>query len=328
MRSAPFLLGAIFFIGCALPPHSARLLNSPPPDVKPEVKIADVPFFSQEEFQCGPASLAMALGWSGKNVPPDVLSARVFLPGRNGTLQSEILSGASRECRFAYIIDPSLESLIRQLDAGFPVVVLQNLGLSWYEVWHYAVVVGYDLENSEFILHSGSNAELRLPFSTFERTWARSSYWGVLVLPAHLFPIRPKLENTLSALSLLERSKCWNEMEQFSKTALLRWPKDFQFRVGLGNALHRQGKLSEAEAIFSALKEEFPDSDAVGNNLAEVLVERGQLDRALAEAQRAVDLRGRFNETCLKTLGSIEQRCLKQRQLCRTFVRISPDNFR
>ena len=69
------------------------------------------------------------------------------------------------------------------IDEKIPVIVLQNNGLSWLPQWHYAVVIGYDLDRREMILHSGLSAEYRLPLATFERTWQRANYWLLAMLP-------------------------------------------------------------------------------------------------------------------------------------------------
>jgi hypothetical protein len=48
---------------------------------------------------------------------------------------------------------PGCQQLCEEVAAGHPVIVLQNIGLSWYLVWHYAVVVGYDLHEGTVIFH-------------------------------------------------------------------------------------------------------------------------------------------------------------------------------
>jgi hypothetical protein len=54
-----------------------------------------------------------------------------------------MIGAARRHGRLAYLITGP-DSMFEEVAAGHPVIVLQNLGLSWYPVWHYAVVVGYD----------------------------------------------------------------------------------------------------------------------------------------------------------------------------------------
>ena len=154
-------LGWVIFLcvflvaGCATPPlQTERLLKSPAAQ-QPPVELTAVPFFPQEEFQCGPAALTTVLNWSGTQLTPENLAPQVYLPGRQGSLQVELLAATRRHGRIPYVLRPELETLINEVRAGHPVVVLQNLAFNWYPKWHYAVVVGFDLQNDKIILRSG-----------------------------------------------------------------------------------------------------------------------------------------------------------------------------
>ena len=116
------LLG--LFAGCATAPRPE--LSPLPADLPPRVELSEVPFYSQLERQCGPASLAMALEWSGVAVDFKTLSSQVFTPGRDGTLPPDMIGGARRHDRIAYPIN-SLPALLREVSAGHPVIVLQKL---------------------------------------------------------------------------------------------------------------------------------------------------------------------------------------------------------
>ena len=72
---------------------------------------------------------------------PDVeLGETPFFP------QVELVAAIRRYGRVPYEIEPSLSSLTAELQAGRPVLVLQNLGIKIAPLWHYAVVVGYSPE--------------------------------------------------------------------------------------------------------------------------------------------------------------------------------------
>ena len=49
--------------------------------------------------------------------------------------------------RLAVVLDSSLDVVLREVSAGIPVLVLQNLGVASLPLWHYAVVVGFDSES-------------------------------------------------------------------------------------------------------------------------------------------------------------------------------------
>jgi hypothetical protein len=56
--------------------------------------------------------------------------------------------------RLPYVIR-DFKALMQRAAAGHPVVVMQNLGLSWYPKRHYAMVIGYELEKQIVTLCSG-----------------------------------------------------------------------------------------------------------------------------------------------------------------------------
>jgi hypothetical protein len=61
--------------------------------------------------------------------------------GTRGHAEAEMLSGARRHGAVATVIRGTLEARLREVAAGHTVMVLQNLGLSFVPLWHYAVVV-------------------------------------------------------------------------------------------------------------------------------------------------------------------------------------------
>src|SRR5688572_30394649 len=65
--------------GCAhFIPQTAELRNHWPADLPLQTEIADVPFFPQVEYQCGPAALATALVHAGVPLEPDELVSQVY----------------------------------------------------------------------------------------------------------------------------------------------------------------------------------------------------------------------------------------------------------
>ena len=108
------------------------------------------------DYQCGPAALATVLVASGAQVSPDDLVAEVYLPGRKGSLQAELIAAARSRGRLPYVLPPSLDDLLAQLAAGHPVLVLQKTGAGPWPGWHYAVVIGYDASRDRLLLRSGT----------------------------------------------------------------------------------------------------------------------------------------------------------------------------
>lgn len=218
-RDARLLVGVFLLslAACANPPQTRLVLGSPPAALPKHVELTEVPFFSQQAFQCGPASLAMSLNAASIAVTPETLEPELYLPDRHGSLQVEMLAAARRHGATAYQLSPELNDVLREIAAGTPVVILQNLALEWYPVWHYAVAIGYDLERAEVILHSGREQRQILPMATFEYTWARSGYWAMVALPPGIIPDTAKENSFIAAVSAVEK---FNDPERAQNTYL------------------------------------------------------------------------------------------------------------
>ena len=211
----------LFFCGCAGRPDRYR---TAPLKGAPAQQVLDpVPFFPQDDYQCGPAALAMTLAWSGIDITPDQLEPSVYTPSRKGSIQPAMIGAARRHGRIAYVIS-SPEELILEIAAGHPVIVLQNLGLSWYPVWHYAVVIGYDFGTGCMLLHSGREPRKQLSLKVFNRTWARSDFWGLMTLMPKQIPASATENSFVAAVLGLEKTRQWRAAIEGYQAALERWP--------------------------------------------------------------------------------------------------------
>jgi hypothetical protein len=269
-------------------------------------EIAGVPFHPQTEQHCGPAALAMVLGWSGVSAAPEDVAGQVVTPGRAGSLAHDLVAAARRADRLAVPVQ-GLEPLLAELAADHPVVVLQNLGLGWYPQWHYAVAIGYDLEAGTLTLRSGDEAEQVMPLSTFARTWQRAEQWALVVLPPDTLPASADATTVLQAAAGLEQAGRHEAAVTAYAAALGRWPDSLAALIGLGNARYAAGQLAAAEAAFRTAVSFHPKEAAAWNNLAHVLAEKGDLSEALAAAKRAVDLGGSGAAVYRTTLQEISE---------------------
>ena len=267
--------------------------------------LHDIPFYPQDAYQCGPAALAMTLTWSGLQTKPDELTSLVYTPSQKGTTQPALISAARRFGRIAYIIS-SPEELIREIACGHPVIVLQNLGLSWYPVWHYAVAIGYDLNADSMLLHSGKESAKQVSLKSFHHTWSRSGFWGMMTLPPNRIPATATENAYVAAVSGLEKARQWPAAIEGYLTALERWPASLAAGIGLGNVYYASGDLSSAEQAFRSTARHSPESGAAFNNLAQVLWEQVKLSEAKKAAQTAVQLGGSMIHVYQKTLEDIQ----------------------
>jgi tetratricopeptide (TPR) repeat protein len=244
------------------------------------------------------------LNWSGIEIDPDTLTPEVYTPSKKGSLQPAMIGSARRHARIAYPIYGA-DALMAEIAAGHPVVVLQNLGVSWYPVWHYAVVIGYDLSRNEISMHTGTRYRQSTSLSVFEKTWARSDYWGLLVLHPTRIPATAKEQNYVAAVLGLEKARQWKAAALGYQTAINRWPDHLASRIGLANSFYALGNLPSAEAALVEASARFPREGIVFNNLAQVLYEQGKVEEALAAARRAVELGGAFKDEFQRTLEEI-----------------------
>jgi hypothetical protein len=278
-----------------------------PENLPASVELDTVPFYPQDAYQCGPATLAMALTWSGLAVTPDELKDQVYTPSRKGSLQLAMVGATRRHGKIAYTFnDPA--ALFPEIAAGHPVIILQNLGLSWLPVWHYAVVIGYDVPEQDVILRSGTTKRKVMSYHLFEKTWARSNYWGLMVLQPDQLPVLAKENDYLDSVVVLEKTNHYQAAATGYRTALSRWPQSLNARIGLGNSYYALGDLKGAESAFREATESHPNSAVAYNNLAHVLLEQGRLKEALAAAQQAVALGGPLKSESEKTLQEIRSR--------------------
>lgn len=276
-----------------------------PDNLPSRVELETFPFYPQDAYQCGPATLAMALTWSGETVTPAELKDQVYSPSRKGSLQLSMVSATRRRGKIAYEITGS-ETLYAEIAAGHPVIILQNLGLSWMPVWHYAVVIGYDVDEQDIILRSGTTRRKVMSYDLFERTWVRGDHWGILVLKPDQMPAGALETHYLKAVLGLEKSRQYQAAVTGYRTALKRWPHSLAAQMGLGNSYYYQGDLKEAESAFRAATDSHPGSAPAFNNLAQVLFEQGHKREALAAARRAVALGGPLKPQAEKTLQEIQ----------------------
>jgi tetratricopeptide (TPR) repeat protein len=220
-------------------------------------------------------------------VTPEDLVSQVYIPERRGSLQIEMLAAARRHGLVSYQLAPRFEDLLRELAAGHPVIVLQNLGIG--EGWHYAVAVGYDYDSGELILRSGTTQRQVLPFTVHEMVWKRSGYWAMVALPPQRIPATADEQRWLGAIAAVERAANPAPARAAYAKFLERWPQNVNAAVGLANAHHALGALPEAERVLRGALELAPDSVIVLNNLAQTLSDQGKHAEALPYIERAVE---------------------------------------
>jgi uncharacterized protein YvpB len=160
--------------------YSCATTNEIPEAKHPRI-IENVPFYSQETYQCGPASLAGVLNYWGVNVTPDNIAKEIFSESARGTLNIDMILYTQRMGLNATQYRGGIENLKKNIESGYPLVVLVDYGFSLYQVNHFMVIVGYN-ENG-VIVNSGRDKDKFISEKDFMKAWERTKFWTLLVRP-------------------------------------------------------------------------------------------------------------------------------------------------
>lgn len=287
IRLLACLLIGVYVSGCAsstvqvdqiLSPTGQRLIGLPR-----TFEISNVPFIEQEVGHCGPATLTMSMQAVGVAADLLTITAQVYIPEMKGSLQADLIGASRRNGLLALPIE-NLDSLLREVAAGNPVIVFENLALSWFPQWHYALVYGYDLDREEVIMHSGPEKAKRWDLRKFERSWKLADYWGLVVLPPDRLSATADELAHLAAASMIEQQGHAENSFQAYTAILRRWPKSLGALVGIGNFHFSKGNYDASTASLLRAVAMHPESATAKHNLA--------VAQAKQEANRSLKRKG------------------------------------
>lgn len=293
---------------CASTPQTAQLQREAPTGLAQLAQIDSLPFFPQDRYQCGPAALATVLVHAGVETSPEQLVGQVYVPDLTGSLQAEIKGGIRAHGLLPYQLAPQLTNLLSEVQAGNPVLVLQNLGLSSYPQWHYAVVKGFDRDRHEVILNSGTIEDYRLGFATFERTWRRGDHWAVVATQPGELPATAESRSYFMTLSDSQATALSPEALKLAYEAgLQRWSDDRNLLMGYGNWLLASGSNDQAAAVFTQVVTAHPQYGPGHNNLAMALLALGATSAASDHVHQALAIEDSFTDVYAQTLQQIQK---------------------
>ena len=296
-KSAPLVLLAALLSGCAaLPPSPGG----------GAVHLAGVPAYAQDELQCGPAALASVLNASGVEATPETLKPDLFIPARGGSLQIELLTQTRKRERLPMVLAPQEEALVAALRDGHPPLVLLNLGVRSYPVWHYAVVVGYDADQG-YLLNDGKAQPRAYGRRAFLRRWDWAGRWAMTAHEAGRVPAHASAERWIAAAAPFERSRP-AMAETAYRAAAARWPDSALVQAALGAQRHGAGDPKQALQALRRAVELEPDNGAYANNLASLELARGCPARGRAVLDRIdiANVRPAVADAILQTRSEIE----------------------
>lgn len=237
---------------------------------------------------------------------------RVYVPGLEGSLQVEVKAAARGFGRIAYVLPPEPASLVAELAAGRPVIVLLNLGLPKAPVWHYAVVVGIDPKRNQILLRSGRKKLSRQRAASWMRRWDWAGRWAMVLLEPGEWPSSPDRERLLSALAAFEEAGDPAAAERAWGTASEHWPDEPLVWLGLANMAYHRRDLKKAGDGYRRALALAPDHLPARLNLATTLEESGHPCEGLrvlgVSPGEENPLAERFGEMERRLLGACQKR--------------------
>lgn len=273
--------------GCASLPLQYLALESSGSEPR-QIELENTPFHSQAAYQCGPAALATLLESSGvEDADPERLAEQVYLPGLRGSLQTELLGATRRADRVPYRLEPRFADLLDEIRAGHPVLVLQNLRLSFWPQWHYAVVIGFDMDAEKIILRSGQTQRQVISFRRFEQSWRLADHWALVIPKPGDLPATASALRYVEAAAVLEQQQRRDAAVTAYQAARGRWPGYPMSYLGLGNIAYQRAEFKLAAEYFRAAVQVAPDEPAAHYNLAWAYLRQGRTREALESARQA-----------------------------------------
>ncbi|MFT3754770.1 MAG: PA2778 family cysteine peptidase [Pseudoxanthomonas sp.] len=265
-----------------------------------------VPFHPQTDYQCGPAALATVLGASGVEAVPENLASQVYLPGRRGSLQVELLGATRRAGRIPYPLAKTPEALFAELQAGHPVLVLQNLLTRSVPQWHYAVIVGADAQRNRVRLNSGKKRGMEISAPKFLRTWDWGGRWAMVALKPGELPVEAEAASYLTAVADFEAVAGAAAATPAYEAAQQRWPEEPRVFLALGNQAYATGDKRKAASLFRDGLGHAPGDPVLSNNYASAMGELGCRTQALRALDAATVESGTWRNQLAQTRAEVD----------------------
>lgn len=154
--------------------------------------LLDVPYVAQTPELCGGAAVSMVMRyWGARDVVPEDFQALVVAAERG--IPTTDLTTAVRARRWQALVGPpgrdsAWQVLEQDVTRGRPVIALIEVSADTY---HYVVVVG--LTSGDIVIHDPARSPFQvLTRAAFERAWAVTKFWSVVILPpAEVTPVPP-----------------------------------------------------------------------------------------------------------------------------------------
>ena len=175
-----FSNGVLFLVVLAFFLHScAAVSNGDIPESRQNRIISNIPFYAQEDYQCGPASLAGVMNYWKIDVTPDDIAKEIYSKSAKGTLNIDMVIYPQRKGLLAEQYSGGMKDLKKNIDSGYPLIVLVDYGFWAFQANHFMVVVGYNEDG--VIVNSGKDKGRFISEEDFIKTWEKTKFWTLLI---------------------------------------------------------------------------------------------------------------------------------------------------
>jgi len=150
--------------------------------------LSDVPFYRQNDFQCGPAALATVINYwyarsgSTNSVTPESIGKEIYSPTARGVLGLDLELYAKRHSFSTGQYSGSLQDLRRLIDEKVPPIILADFGIGILQVNHFIVITGYGPDG--VLANTGSAENELISTRRLESIWKKTGYWTLVVRPS------------------------------------------------------------------------------------------------------------------------------------------------
>jgi len=141
--------------------------------------IENIPFYPQEDYQCGPASLAGVLNYHGVVITPEEIAADIFSKSAKGTLNLDMLIYAKNKGFKALQYKGSIDDIRININKGLPLIVLVDYGFLFYMQNHFMVIIGYN--DYGIIVNSYAYEKQFIALDRFLDAWEKTNFWTLLI---------------------------------------------------------------------------------------------------------------------------------------------------
>lgn len=304
MKSLLLCVVILLFSGCAVKNYD--YLSSDKSIV--ESKRLSIAIYPQEEYFCGPSSMATLLNHQQVEFVYSDVVGSTFTPELKGTLQVEMKATARQYGLIPYVINPNLASILSEVSNNRPVLVLLNLGLASLPTWHYTVVIGFNKEMKQVYLSAPTNKQASMSFDEFEMFFERGGSWAVVALKPPLLPVASSEVEMIKAIDGMAEVGYKEQAKQTAINYTKQHPLSFLGAMMLANIHFDMKNYLDATAEYKRALGLKPNDAVALNNLAQSLLKDNKLQEAKINAQAAVNAGGIFVIESQRTLEEINKK--------------------